>query len=207
MCSAVALQPSAKAIADAWAKIQDEYSKAVKVKVKLGDHKNSVTPYINAVIRSINNAVNRIPSSVDKTVTVNIKPGAPNDPLGLLNPPHTGGSIVKNGPMYKAIGGRIGKKVQYRANGGSIFRPRGTDTVPTMLTEGEYVINRMASNALGYDVLQRLNHLDIPGAIRGLYSRASTNTVNNTKNANVTVNNYNAPDVGFAKASRWVQQL
>lgn len=186
---------AAKAIADAWAKIQDEYSKSVKVKIKLGDHKNSVTPYINAAIRSINNAVNRIPSSVDKTVTVNIKPGAPNDPLGLLNPPHTGGSIVKNGPVYKALGGFA-------------FKPRGTDTIPAMLTPGEYVMNRMAANAIGSDVLQRLNHLDISGAIRGLYMRTGMlGTVNNTKNANVTVNNYNAPDVGFAKASRWVQQL
>ena len=105
-------------------------------------------------------------------------------------------------------GGRIGGKVQYRAHGGSIFQPRGVDVVPSMLAEGEFVVQRMAAHAIGYDVLQKLNHLDIPGAINGLYSKASTgNTINNTKNANVTVNNYNAPSVGFAKASRWVEQL
>ena len=148
-----------------------------------------------AVVNWIKNKIRRIKdeiAGVDGTVTKHID---------------TNLTYGGHGHATPYTGGRIGKKIQYRANGGSIFQPRGTDTIPAMLTEGEYVINHMASNAIGYDVLQKLNHLDIPGAIRGLYSRASTNTVNNTKNANVTVNNYNAPDVGFAKASRWVQQL
>lgn len=138
-----------------------------------------------AGIKSAMDVIRGMNSTVNKTITVNTNPGG--------HAVHTGG--------------RIGKKVQYRAHGGSIFQPRGTDVIPAMLTEGEYVVNHMAANAIGYDVLQKLNHLDIAGAIKGLYARASTSTINNTKNANVTVNNYNAPSVGFAKASRWVQQL
>lgn len=138
-----------------------------------------------AGIKSAMDVIRGMNSTVNKTITVNTNPG---------------GHVVHTG-------GRIGKKVQYRAHGGSIFQPRGTDVIPAMLTEGEYVVNHMAANAIGYDVLQKLNHLDIAGAIKGLYARASTSTINNTKNASVTVNNYNAPSVGFAKASRWVQQL
>jgi len=42
----------------------------------------------------------------------------------------------------KADGGLI-----YKAVGGSIFKPKGTDTVPAMLTPGEFVVNRSATQA------------------------------------------------------------
>ena len=183
---------AAKAIADAFAKIKPEYKKKVKVNIKLGAHSNTVTSWINQQATSIQNAINRIPSSVNKKVSVNITPGT-SDPLGLLKP-HTGGAAGRNGLIYKALGGFV-------------FKPRGTDVIPAMLSHGEFVMQSMASRAIGYDVLQRLNHLDIAGAIRGLYTRSGMGTVNNTKNANVTVNNYNSPEVGFNKASRFVREL
>ena len=50
--------------------------------------------------------------------------------------------------------------MQYRANGGSIFKPKGTDTVPAMLTPGEFVIRRSAVNKIGADRLAQLNRGD-----------------------------------------------
>jgi TP901 family phage tail tape measure protein len=38
-------------------------------------------------------------------------------------------------------------KVENKASGGSIFRPQGTDTVPAMLTPGEFVVNRDSAQA------------------------------------------------------------
>ena len=179
---------AATAILNSLKLILPKYEKSVEVHIKLGSHSDTVSPYIMSVANRIRRAFNSIPSTLNKTVTMNI--------------------TKRRNEITAYTGGKVGHKVQYRAHGGSIFRPRGTDTIPAMLTEGEYVMNHMAANAIGYDVLQRLNHLDIAGAIRGLYARASTSTINNTtKNANVTVNNYNAPSVGFAKASRWVAQL
>jgi len=52
----------------------------------------------------------------------------------------------------KARGGLI-----YREDGGSIFQPKGTDTVPAMLTPGEFVIRKSAVDRIGVGTLQALN--------------------------------------------------
>jgi hypothetical protein len=48
--------------------------------------------------------------------------------------------------LTPARGGFIGSNAVYRALGGSIFKPKGTDTVPAMLTPGEFVVNRSSVN-------------------------------------------------------------
>ncbi|VTR96140.1 Marine sediment metagenome DNA, contig: S01H1_S03621 (Fragment) OS=marine sediment metagenome GN=S01H1_29933 PE=4 SV=1 [Gemmata massiliana] len=52
-----------------------------------------------------------------------------------------------------------------RAQGGSIFRPMGTDTVPAMLTPGEFVINARSASA-NSALLQRINAARGPVAYR-----------------------------------------
>ncbi len=47
----------------------------------------------------------------------------------------------------------------YAANG--MFIPRGTDTVPAMLTPGEFVVNRRAVNRIGEQTLRDINNGDI----------------------------------------------
>lgn len=46
---------------------------------------------------------------------------------------------------------------KHYAKGGGVNSPRGTDTVPAMLTPGEFVINRRAAKRLGLAALQKLN--------------------------------------------------
>lgn len=53
----------------------------------------------------------------------------------------------------KIIDGSITKIKQHKAKGGSI----GTDTVPAMLTPGEYVINKKSAEKIGYSSLNRMN--------------------------------------------------
>jgi hypothetical protein len=55
-------------------------------------------------------------------------------------------------PQNKASGGIV-----YRADGGSIFKPKGTDTVPAMLTPGEFVVKKSAVDAIGVDTLSAIN--------------------------------------------------
>ena len=55
-----------------------------------------------------------------------------------------------------AQGWRTGGVV-YAAGGASIFKPRGTDTVPAMLTPGEFVIKKSAVDEIGVDTLSALN--------------------------------------------------
>ena len=54
--------------------------------------------------------------------------------------------------VQRASGGLI-----YRADGGSIFQPKGTDTVPAMLTPGEFVIKKSSVDKIGADTLSKIN--------------------------------------------------
>ena len=60
------------------------------------------------------------------------------------------------------------KRTQFRAAGGPIFSPRGTDTVPAMLTPGEYVINRSSAQAIGYGQLDKINRFAAGGKVKYL---------------------------------------
>ncbi len=51
-----------------------------------------------------------------------------------------------------------GGLVQAFANGGSVFQPRGTDTVPAMLTPGEFVIRKSAVDKIGASTLSAINN-------------------------------------------------
>jgi hypothetical protein len=67
-------------------------------------------------------------------------------------------------PLSLSSGGFI----NYLARGGSpIFKPQGTDTVPAMLSPGEYVIRKSAVDKIGIDALQSINSTGKPrgGAI------------------------------------------
>lgn len=55
--------------------------------------------------------------------------------------------------VFKAAGGLI----SYLQGGGFPMIPRGTDTVPAMLTPGEFVMSRPAVNRLGVDNLMAMN--------------------------------------------------
>ena len=44
-----------------------------------------------------------------------------------------------------------------KAAGGSIFAPKGTDTVPAMLTPGEFVVNKKSAQSFGYGNLKKIN--------------------------------------------------
>jgi hypothetical protein len=69
-----------------------------------------------------------------------------------------GEAVDKLAPKNKAGGGII-----YRAGGG--FQPRGTDTVPAMLTPGEFVVRKSAVDAVGVDTLNQINHMATGGYV------------------------------------------
>jgi hypothetical protein len=62
-----------------------------------------------------------------------------------------------SGADASGAGGLAAGGLVYRAGGGSIFKPRGTDTVPAMLTPGEFVIRKSAVDAIGKDTLSAIN--------------------------------------------------
>ena len=62
-------------------------------------------------------------------------------------------SYMNQPPISRSAGGMV---PQYFANGGSPFAI-GTDTVPAMLTPGEFVVNRYAVDNFGVDKLKAIN--------------------------------------------------
>lgn len=148
--------------------------------------------------------------------------------LNSLNVPDLSGTIMLSTqggttaprPIALSTGGEV---PQYRADGGSIFQRRGTDTVPAMLTPGEFVTNRKAVSTYGVEFMKRLNSLDIGGAFQSLTKFNPTKTMqrpniattinnvkttNNTNNARVnqTINGGNQKHA-FKRANRYVRNL
>ena len=67
-------------------------------------------------------------------------------------------------PVAKAKGGII-----YKADGG--FTPRGTDTVPAMLTPGEFVIQKSAVDSIGVGNLEAMNNGYADGGLVSYFRR------------------------------------
>ena len=63
------------------------------------------------------------------------------------------------GDAAAAIGAAKGGPI-YKNTGGTIFKPRGTDTVPAMLTPGEFVIRKSSVDKIGAGNLAALNNGD-----------------------------------------------
>ena len=124
--------------------------------------------------------------------------------------------------LFASTGGYISKDgVLYRAGGGAVFQPRGTDIIPAMLSEGEYVMQRRATSAFGTKFMQRINNLDLGGAIKALgmrggqlaYATPTVNidnskhvTYNNNQSVNMT-NNHASQGYSEARASRYLRKM
>lgn len=177
----------------------------VKVTVNInGDVKgdDELVNEINKAHTRITNAVRKIPSTITKTVTVNINGNVNNNTPSIPSILHHRGGIIR--PLY-------------RASGGSIFKPKGSDTVPAMLTPGEWVMRRSAVNAFGQRFMDRINNMDIRGAMKELSARAGhiasvnrgvTNYITNNNNQSVTQNiNTNNPNFAYKRSNRYVMAL
>lgn len=103
------------------------------------------------------------------------------------------------------------------ATGG--FAPMGTDTVPAMLTPGEYVQRRAAVEHFGRQFMERINNLDLRGALRSISMNYATpyatggfvrSDNRSYRDNHATVNQIfksaNA-STGFRRASRFVRAL
>lgn len=105
--------------------------------------------------------------------------------------------------------------MNFAATGGSVFKPFGSDTVPYMLTPGEYIIRKGAADFFGRGLLERINALDIGGAFDRLIlnspvtaGRYGGNVYNKDSHASVTQNYYNSsPDYGRRRAMRFAHAL
>lgn len=181
----------------------------VNIKGKVTGDKELISA-IKTANSNIRAAVRGITNSYTRHVYIHIQRHVDvtgDDPASAdVGYPHTGGLIPRGG----------GNPI-YRGKGGSIFKPKGTDIVPAMLTPGEYVTRKKAVDFFGVRFMQKLNHLDVKGAMRELSARVGANSVmargmtvyNNITNNNQTVNQNvrtNNPNFAFRR-SRYIAAL
>lgn len=73
-----------------------------------------------------------------------------------INPPKPGPpQPVAASDLFDRLLGRFRDSAGF-AQGGSVFKPKGTDTVPAMLTPGEFIVNA-ASTKANYSLLKQIN--------------------------------------------------
>ena len=164
--------------------------------------------------------INALSSITDKTITIDINtPGldtaiAKMRTLQALSNVAT--AVTNATSRLSGLFRSSGRKVNYLAKGGMPMKPRGTDTVPAMLTPGEWVINRRASKAFGDDFMRKINAMDIPGAMDSLMQRSKWTpsggvyyTTNNYNNQSVTQNFHDRRDSRstYRRANRYLGAL
>ena len=124
-------------------------------------------------VSSVLNKIQQIQSAIDslrgKTVDITVNETTVKKTKHVEN-----GGLIE----YHSTGGRVG---------GRLFKPLGTDTVPAMLTAGEYVLKRSVSSMLGKQFLDNLNQLNLTQALKALAGHTGHSVVNNTTN-NITQN-------------------
>ena len=94
---------------------------------------------------------------------------------------------MENSDFGFSIGGIV---PEYHSNGlpvGIGWGSRGTDTVPAMLTPGEYVLRKKAVDSLGTNLLNNLNKYGV-GALQNVAKSTIINNVYNTNNAQINQN-------------------
>lgn len=109
----------------------------------------------------------------------NINTGGTNTPKVNMGNESKGNNIkfAKGGPVYLKRGGQP-----------IVMKPSGTDTVPAMLTPGEYVMKRSAVKKAGQSFMDKVNNMDLKGAFKELSTRYGSQ-VGSVVNKNVTINN------------------
>lgn len=124
-------------------------------------------------VSSVLNKIQQIQSAIDslkgKTVDITI-----NETTVKKTKHAEHGGLIE----YHSTGGTVG---------GRLFKPLGTDTIPAMLTAGEYVLKRSVSSMLGKQFLDNLNQLNLTQALKALAGHTGHSVVNNTTN-NITQN-------------------
>lgn len=135
---------------------------------KITEEGQKLQEAINSLVNSVASAVESIFNSTPKSVS-------------------GGGGGGKKKGKRKQFGGII---PEYHSDGDVIgvdWTPRGTDTVPTMLTPGEYVLRKKAVESLGLNFLNNLNKYGNK-ALQSNSGQTIINNVYNTNNAKISQN-------------------
>ena len=127
-----------------------------------GDAKSSFTnDNVASFTKKVENfetkqALNSIQGTIDKKIGAAIT-ALPADAKDPERDARAAKDLGLSGPNYSAAANELGGQLRPRvkkATGGSVS---GRDTVPSLLTPGEYVINKSAAQSIGYSNLHSMN--------------------------------------------------
>lgn len=133
---------------------------------KIGEESSKIQGALGSLVSSVATAVNNIFKATPKLIH---------------------GIALPLGGLFRSTGGII---PEYHSDGDIIgvnWKPRGTDTVPTMLTPGEYVLRKKAVESLGLNFLNNLNKYGNK-ALQSNSGQTIINNVYNTNNAQISQN-------------------
>ena len=139
----------------------------------------SVTGLKGAVATSINSAIAKLDDAI-----ANVKQANDWDEVNALANER---QVTEYASRRYQSGGII---PEYHSKGlpvGINWQPKGTDTVPTMLTPGEYVLRKKAVDSLGTNFLNNLNRFGV-NALQSVAKSTIINNVYNTNNAQISQN-------------------
>ena len=128
---------------------------------------------IDSIISEINRIQAVINGLTGKTVDININR---NETTYKKTVKRRNGGLI---PEYHSSGGKVG----------STFRQSGTDTVPAMLTSGEFIIKRSVVSSLGKQFFDAVNNMNLASAFRNLQNKAGQTIYNTTNNITQNVDN------------------
>lgn len=150
------------------------------------------TSSISGVVSSIGTALSNLASNVwSKTKEIyNSVTNSNNNPAvkkGGFNTKSTkrSGELAfrSNGgliPLYRQYGDMIPEYHSYGNLAGVNWRSKGTDTVPAMLTPGEFVLRKKAVDSVGVGLLRSIN----THGLRALQNTSNSTIINNVYNNN-----------------------
>lgn len=132
---------------------------------KISEEAKKIEEALNSLVNSVASAVRGIFESTPKSVSGGGKKKGKRRQFGGIIPEyHSDGDVI-----------------------GVDWTPRGTDTVPTMLTPGEYVLRKKAVESLGLNFLNNLNKYGNK-ALQSNSGQTIINNVYNTNNAKISQN-------------------
>lgn len=156
--------------------------KAVPISV---EEKHNLFESAKALAYEINRFIERAIGKLEKAKEEAKKANDYNEVEDLVNEQNL--YEGRRNSTFRAMGGLI---PEYHSQGlpvGINWQSRGTDTVPTMLTPGEYVLRKKAVDSLGTNFLNNLNKYGV-NALQTMNKSTIINNVYNTNNAKISQN-------------------
>jgi TP901 family phage tail tape measure protein len=172
--AAAALYANGASADDVAARLNDGRQSIIDTRIALGESADEAARYADNLIATPADVISQVQLMGVELAEQALANLTANRTVLIQTAIDAGAAPGEAKAAYRATGGII---PQYLASGGSPFLSRGTDTVPAMLTPGEFVVNAR-STAANLDLLRSINQSPtyVPATERQYASSGSSST-------------------------------